>query len=65
MIHTPTQQGAALFIPHGGGPMPLLGDKSHQDLIAFLNNIEHLIKKAASYFNNQCSLGRKSRHSHQ
>ncbi len=45
MIHTPTQQGAALFIPHGGGPMPLLGDKSHQDLIAFLNNIEHLIKK--------------------
>ena len=28
MQDTLTQQGTVLFIPHGGGPMPLLGDKS-------------------------------------
>ena len=28
-----------LFIPHGGGPMPLLGDKSHEKLISFLKKI--------------------------
>lgn len=28
-----------LFIPHGGGPMPLLGDPSHQPLVEFLRHI--------------------------
>jgi aromatic ring-opening dioxygenase catalytic subunit (LigB family) len=28
-----------LFIPHGAGPLPLLGDKDHQDLIDFLKKI--------------------------
>ncbi|WP_432745399.1 class III extradiol ring-cleavage dioxygenase [Methylobacter sp. G7] len=28
-----------LFIPHGGGPLPLLGDKSHQHLVNFLRAI--------------------------
>lgn len=28
-----------LFIPHGGGPLPLLGDKGHQELVAFLQDI--------------------------
>jgi 4,5-DOPA dioxygenase extradiol len=28
-----------LFIPHGGGPLPLLGDKGHQELVRFLENI--------------------------
>jgi len=28
-----------LFIPHGGGPLPLLGDKGHQELVDFLKNI--------------------------
>jgi aromatic ring-opening dioxygenase catalytic subunit (LigB family) len=28
-----------LFIPHGGGPLPLMGDKSHEYLIAFLKEI--------------------------
>ncbi len=28
-----------LFIPHGGGPLPLLGDQSHQEMIDFLKSI--------------------------
>lgn len=28
-----------VFVPHGGGPMPLLGDPSHRELIAFLKNL--------------------------
>lgn len=28
-----------LFIPHGGGPLPLLGEKSHQELVDFLRDI--------------------------
>ena len=32
-------QAPVLFIPHGGGPMPLLGDKGHQSLVQFLKKI--------------------------
>ncbi len=28
-----------MFIPHGGGPLPLMGDKGHKSLIAFLKAI--------------------------
>ena len=28
-----------LFIPHGGGPLPLLGDKGHRQLVSFLEDI--------------------------
>jgi len=28
-----------IFIPHGGGPLPLLGDKGHQEMVSFLKNI--------------------------
>ena len=28
-----------LFIPHGGGPLPLLGDESHLTLVSFLKEI--------------------------
>ncbi len=45
MSNISTQQGAVLFIPHGGGPMPLLGDKGHHDLVTFLKNSTSLIKK--------------------
>ena len=31
--------GNVLFIPHGGGPLPLLGDKGHQALVDFLKDI--------------------------
>lgn len=28
-----------VFVPHGGGPMPLLGDASHRELTAFMRNL--------------------------
>jgi len=28
-----------LFVPHGGGPMPLLGDESHRELTAFIQSV--------------------------
>jgi 4,5-DOPA dioxygenase extradiol len=30
-----------LFMPHGGGPLPVLGDKRHQEMIGFLKDITH------------------------
>ncbi len=30
---------SVLFIPHGGGPLPLFGDESHQDMVDFLKEI--------------------------
>jgi len=30
---------SVLYIPHGGGPLPLLDHKGHQELIGFLNDI--------------------------
>lgn len=28
-----------VFVPHGGGPMPLLGDASHRELTVFMQNL--------------------------
>ncbi len=32
-------KGSVLYISHGGGPLPLLGEPSHQELVAFLKNV--------------------------
>jgi aromatic ring-opening dioxygenase catalytic subunit (LigB family) len=32
------KRASSFFVPHGGGPMPLLNDPSHQQLIEFLSN---------------------------
>jgi aromatic ring-opening dioxygenase catalytic subunit (LigB family) len=34
-----TSLAPVLFLPHGGGPMPLLGDPAHQGLIHFLQTL--------------------------
>ena len=39
------QPGTVLFLSHGGGPLPLLGDESHQELVVFLQNVVHHFKK--------------------
>ncbi len=39
MTDKPENKSPVLFIPHGGGPLPLLGDKSHQEMINFLKGI--------------------------
>lgn len=37
-----------LFIPHGAGPLPLLGDPNHQELIDFLKRIAPSLGKPAA-----------------
>lgn len=32
-----------LYLPHGGGPMPLLGEAGHKDLIAFLTMVPKVL----------------------
>lgn len=38
----------ALYIPHGGGPMPLLGDPGHSEMIAYLGSIEASIGRPSA-----------------
>jgi len=39
---------SVLFIPHGGGPLPLLGNSQHAELVSFLENLgASLVKPAA------------------
>ena len=33
------KKGTVLFIPHGGGPLPILEDPDHAKMIKFLKNI--------------------------
>ncbi len=37
-----------LFIPHGGGPLPLLGHQPHKKLVAFLQDIPKRITKPSA-----------------
>jgi aromatic ring-opening dioxygenase catalytic subunit (LigB family) len=37
-----------LYLPHGGGPLPLLGDKDHEDLISFLKEIPQTIARPSA-----------------
>lgn len=41
MMQTPK----ALFLSHGGGPMPLLGDTGHQEMVSCLTNLAASIPK--------------------
>ena len=40
--------GRVLFIPHGGGPLPLLGDAGHLDMVDFLNNVTPTLGKPSA-----------------
>ena len=35
------RKGRILYIPHGGGPLPLLGDAAHRGLVEFLTSLRH------------------------
>ena len=37
-----------IYIPHGGGPLPLLGDDGHQKLVAFLRGVVKTITKPSA-----------------
>ena len=42
------KRGTVLFIPHGGGPLPILRDPHHKKLVKFLENIKSKINKPSS-----------------
>lgn len=37
-----------LFIPHGGGPLPLLGETSHRELVSFLKEIANTLGRPSA-----------------
>ena len=37
-----------LFLPHGGGPLPILGDKRHEKMVAFLKEIATKLGKPSA-----------------
>ena len=39
---------SVLYLPHGAGPLPLLGDKNHESLVAFLQGIAQTIREPAT-----------------
>lgn len=39
MTHADLSLMPVLFVPHGGGPLPLLNDANHQELRAFLSSV--------------------------
>jgi 4,5-DOPA dioxygenase extradiol len=43
-----TSLGSVVYISHGGGPLPLLGDKSHVDMIKALQVIAGIIEKPSA-----------------
>ena len=42
------QKPRVLFVSHGGGPMPLLGDPSHADMVTCLQSIAAKIQKPSA-----------------
>ncbi|TFH01256.1 MAG: dioxygenase [Calditrichales bacterium] len=40
--------GSVLYISHGGGPLPLLGDEDHNEMIKQLTNVTALIKRPSA-----------------
>jgi aromatic ring-opening dioxygenase catalytic subunit (LigB family) len=39
------EAASVLYIPHGGGPLPLMGDPGHEEMVVFLKNIATAITK--------------------
>lgn len=44
-METVEKKGTVIYMSHGGGPLPLLGDKSHSQMVLFMKRIAQTIKK--------------------
>jgi aromatic ring-opening dioxygenase catalytic subunit (LigB family) len=44
-MHQETQAGQILYISHGGGPMPILNDPTHEKMIDFMNHLPEKLNK--------------------
>lgn len=42
------RRASALYIPHGGGPLPLLGDPGHDELVAGLTGLARELRRPAA-----------------
>ena len=42
------RQGKVIYFSHGGGPLPILGDKSHRAMVAFMTRLPSAIEKPAA-----------------
>ena len=42
------KQHRALFLSHGGGPLPLLGDQSHLEMVARLHDLAAAIARPSA-----------------
>lgn len=43
-----TSKDSVLYLSHGGGPLPLLGDESHREMVETLQNITALIERPSA-----------------
>lgn len=43
-----TQPGSVLYISHGGGPLPLLGDEGHHEMVDCLSDLARTLEKPAA-----------------
>jgi aromatic ring-opening dioxygenase catalytic subunit (LigB family) len=48
MTSTKSRIGQVLFLSHGGGPLPLLGDPAHQDMVDCLQTIAPRLRRPAA-----------------
>ena len=48
MNHNPDTLSPVLYLPHGGGPLPLLGEPGHAALTAFLKDIPEALGEPAA-----------------
>ena len=42
------QRSSVLYLSHGGGPLPLLGDKGHQNMIDFIRTVTPMLIKPSA-----------------
>ena len=42
------KRARALYLPHGGGPLPLLGDEGHSELVIFLSGLGSVLGRPAA-----------------
>jgi aromatic ring-opening dioxygenase catalytic subunit (LigB family) len=48
MTDKPDNLAPVLYIPHGGGPLPLLGDAGHETMVVFLQDIAVRLRKPSA-----------------
>ena len=43
-----TSLSSVLYLSHGGGPLPLLGDESHKELVVCLKNVSDSLRSPSA-----------------